>query len=151
MNHKQKLGYMALGAGILALGIIIGQFVTPDIEAQSNGVFDEIQCKKLTVGDKWGKRIELGEHGNNVTIYDSTGGIKFDLGKIGADGFGFNVFGRSIYSGNKIVLFSDKDGSSFFVRHHGGPGIYITAGEDMGMIKIIDKEGRINFVTPWED
>ena len=22
MNHKQKLGYMALGAGILALGII---------------------------------------------------------------------------------------------------------------------------------
>ena len=24
MNHKQKLEYMALGAGILALGIIIG-------------------------------------------------------------------------------------------------------------------------------
>ena len=29
MNYKQKLGYMALG-------IIIGQVVTPDIEAQSN-------------------------------------------------------------------------------------------------------------------
>ena len=37
MNYKQKLGYMALGAGILAIGIIIGQVVTPDIEAQSNG------------------------------------------------------------------------------------------------------------------
>ena len=36
MNHKQKFGYMALGAGILTLGIIIGQVVTPDIEAQSN-------------------------------------------------------------------------------------------------------------------
>lgn len=36
MNHKQKLGYMLLGAGIMALGIIIGQVVTPDIEARSN-------------------------------------------------------------------------------------------------------------------
>ena len=31
MNYKQKLGYMALGAGLLAIGIIIGQFITPDI------------------------------------------------------------------------------------------------------------------------
>ena len=29
MNHRQKLGYMALGAGIMAVGITIGQFVTP--------------------------------------------------------------------------------------------------------------------------
>ena len=55
MNHKQKLGYMALGAGILALGIMIGQFVTPDIEAQSNGVFDEITCRQLKVVDRNGK------------------------------------------------------------------------------------------------
>ena len=27
MNHKQKLGYMALGAGVLAIGIIIGQVI----------------------------------------------------------------------------------------------------------------------------
>ncbi len=33
MNHKQKLGYMALGALILAIGITIGQFITPNIEA----------------------------------------------------------------------------------------------------------------------
>ena len=43
MNTWQKLGYMALGAGILAIGIIIGQVITPDIEAQKNGVFDKIQ------------------------------------------------------------------------------------------------------------
>ena len=36
MNQKQKLGYMVLGAWIMALGIIIGQLViTPNIEAQS--------------------------------------------------------------------------------------------------------------------
>ena len=57
MNHKQKLGYMALGAGILALGIIIGQVVTPDIEAQSNGVFDKIICKEIEVVDTTGRRI----------------------------------------------------------------------------------------------
>ena len=37
MNHKQKLGYMAIGAGIMAVGIAIGQFITPEIEAQNNG------------------------------------------------------------------------------------------------------------------
>ena len=47
MNYKQKLGYMALGAVILAVGITIGQFVTPNIEAQSNGVFDTITCREL--------------------------------------------------------------------------------------------------------
>ena len=31
MNHKQKLGYMALGAGIMAVGIIIGQIIPLDI------------------------------------------------------------------------------------------------------------------------
>ena len=61
MNYKQKLGYMALGAGIMALGIIIGQVITPDIEAQSNGVFDEIVCNKLTVVN------EAGERGDSVS------------------------------------------------------------------------------------
>ena len=56
MNHKQKLGYMALGAGILTLGIIIGQFVTPDIEAQNNGVFDKITCRELEVVDAKGDK-----------------------------------------------------------------------------------------------
>ena len=49
MNHKQKLAYILLGAGIMAVGIIIGQFITPNIEAQSNGVFDKIPCRELEV------------------------------------------------------------------------------------------------------
>ena len=49
MNPKQKLGYILLGAGIMAVGITIGQVITPDIRAQNNGVFDEIWCRKLTV------------------------------------------------------------------------------------------------------
>ena len=73
MNHKQKLGYMALGAGIMALGIIIGQFVTPDIEAQSDGVFDTIQCRELQVVDENGnKAIFLGIKNGSSTIECNT-------------------------------------------------------------------------------
>ena len=81
MTHKQKLGYMLLGAGIMALGIIIGQVITPEIEAQSNGVFDEIQCRKLTVVDHNGKRAVLLSsenddmlNSNSVKIFDQKGG-----------------------------------------------------------------------------
>ena len=38
MNYKQKLGYTLLGAAVMAVGIIIGQLSTPNIEAQSNSV-----------------------------------------------------------------------------------------------------------------
>ena len=55
MNHKQKLAYMALGALILALGITIGQVITPTIEAQNNGVFDDITCRSLRVVDEKGE------------------------------------------------------------------------------------------------
>ena len=73
MNHRQKLGYMALGALILAIGITIGQCITPNIEAQQNGVFDEITCRQLTVVDENGKMaIGLGSlgTGNSITIWD---------------------------------------------------------------------------------
>ena len=77
MNHKQKLGYMVLGAWIMAVGIIIGQFITPNIEAQSNGVFDEIQCSKLTMVDRNGKKaivLESDKYDNNhLIIYHPQG------------------------------------------------------------------------------
>ena len=49
MNYKQKFLYTLLGAGFMAVGIIIGQWGTPDIEAQSDGVFDTIICRQLFV------------------------------------------------------------------------------------------------------
>ena len=73
MNYKQKLGYMALGALILAMGITIGQLVSPPTEAQNNGVFDEITCRSLRVVDKDGEpaiSLEANEIGNAVSVYD---------------------------------------------------------------------------------
>ena len=82
MNQKQKLGYMVLGAGIMAIGIIIGQVVTPDIEAQSNGVFDEITCRSLKVVDEKGETgIQLVAVGDNnwIVIGDNNPGHREDL------------------------------------------------------------------------
>ena len=76
MNQKQKLGYMALGAGIMALGIIIGQFITPNIEAQNNGVVDHIVCRSLTVVDRAGRSaisLSSNRRDNALTVYDGMG------------------------------------------------------------------------------
>ena len=82
MNHKQKLGYMALGAGILAIGIIIGQVITPNIEAQQNGFFDTITCRELKVVDKNGKtaiRLSTFLGANGVSILDKKGKLAIAL------------------------------------------------------------------------
>ena len=90
MNTLQKFLYMAIGAGILALGIIIGQSVTPGIKAQSNGVFDTIECHRLVIknttddtsemylspdsmiitrGTKKAIQLQSREHTNELIIY----------------------------------------------------------------------------------
>ena len=77
MNYKQKLGYILFGAGIMAIGIIIGQVVTPDIEAQSNGVFDDITCRSLNVvNEKGNAGIQLVAVGdtNVIVIGDNSPG-----------------------------------------------------------------------------
>ena len=83
MNHKQKLGYTLLGAGIMAVGMIIGQWGTPDIEAQNNGVFDIIQCRKLQVVDENGNQAiflsSSDQHGNALAIFDKQGNVAIDL------------------------------------------------------------------------
>ena len=107
---KQKLGYMALGAGILALGIIIGQFVTPDIEAQNNGVFDEIICTKLTVvNDAGTHKIELisGQDQNMIRL----------TGRAGTPQIGISA--------------SDDDNSIMIVnKRNRGPGIWLLSSEE---------------------
>ena len=60
MNYKQKLGYTALGAAIMLIGMWVSPLISPQVTAQHNGVFDEIQCRKLTVVDNNGKpAVEL--------------------------------------------------------------------------------------------
>ena len=119
MNHKQKLGYMALGAGVLAIGIIIGQVITPDIEAQSNGVFDEIQCTRLTVVDKQG----------DVAVLLATG----------EDGGLVLVYGKE--DGGSAGMTTDEHGGLVLVYGKDGGGTRIGIGEHSGVVKVYGKDG----------
>ena len=61
----------------MAVGITIGQFVTPNIEAQGNGVFDKITCRELEVVDENGKKaivLESKDYTRRLTFFDYTHG-----------------------------------------------------------------------------
>ena len=83
MNHRQKLGYIALGAGIMLIGMSVGStFFTPNIEAQNNGFFDKITCREFEVLDKNGKTaLNVKSEGmeNSITLYHPNGKRAFRL------------------------------------------------------------------------
>ena len=129
MNHKQKLGYMALGAGILALGIIIGQWGTPDIEAQNNGVFDEITCRSLKVVDKNGRRSAfLGRavyplirgreiEGNAFQLFDKDGKPAIQLSS--------DIM-------NEVTIYDQTGGKGIRLHSFGASHIQVFEGGDKG-------------------
>ena len=83
MNNKQKLGYILLGAGIMAVGITIGQWGTPGIEAQNNGMFDKIVCRELEVVDKDGNKaigLQSNDKSNSLSVYHRQGKQAIYLG-----------------------------------------------------------------------
>lgn len=95
MNQKQKLGYMVLGAWIMAVGIIIGQLVTPDIEAQSNAVFDKIICRELEVVNAKGNKAIILAGGDGEKYDDNRLTIYYPQGKEGI-GLRCNDAGTSV-------------------------------------------------------
>ena len=79
MKQKICVRSMGLGAVIMLIGLAVGAIVSPPLVAQRNGVFDEIQCKRLTVVDEDGnKAIRLFSTGvlvkeNMMVVYDKLG------------------------------------------------------------------------------
>ena len=71
MKRLEKIGYTFLGAGILAVGVIIGQLVSP--EEQSREVFDKIVCREFELVDQEGNKavvLQSNDKSNNLHIYD---------------------------------------------------------------------------------
>lgn len=127
MNTLQKFLYMALGAVIMALGIIIGQFVTQDIEAQANGVFDKIQCRELVVVNKHGGyAIELvsNEEGNQVSVFNKHGKLGIDLVTTEDD--------------NAITIFD----------HYKNPRVFLVSGKKVDGLAVLDKAGNVEASIP---
>ena len=154
MNHKQKLAYMALGAGIMAVGITIGQFITPNIEAQSNGVFDEITCRRLKVVDKLGRdaiTLNAGEESNVILIFDKTqasaillaGGWVRDEVKDNL----IQIFGGT--ENNGILLSADETTSLVKIFDNAGnSAILLGANEEGNHAAILDRVGNIRWRAP---
>ena len=127
MNRKQKLGYTLLGAGIMAVGIAIGQFVTPDISAQSNGVFDKITCRRLLVVDENGNKaitLAVKENGNYVNLYDS-------------------------HQRGTIVLAAEQKGGALIINNPNSKAVVsILADKKRSGIGIFDKHGKTRWLSP---
>ena len=102
MNNKQKLRYILLGAGIMAVGITIGQFVTPDIEAQRNEMFDKITCREIEVVNQHGKlAVALGA--GYIRIYDKDGVKAVTLAADSLQGNRIEVSKKTSESGRNII------------------------------------------------
>ena len=144
MNHKMKLGYTLLGAGIMALGIIIGQFVTPDIEAQNNGVFDKVVCRELEVVDKAGLvgvRLIANDKVNRVGVFDKLGAIAVAV----ASFEGMNGIVVNNLQGNAgILLASEEKGNSVDVHTPEGDkvGVRLFCAEVANGIQLTEQAGE---------
>ena len=136
MNHKQKLGYMALGAGILALGIIIGQFITPDIEAQADGVFDTITCREIEVIDKDGETTIRVQDGA-VSVHGKDGGIA----SMYTNEHGGFVLVRG-KDGGIASMGTDKDDGFVGVYRKDGGGASMGTDEHGGRIEVANNQGK---------
>ena len=145
MNYKQKLGYMALGAGILAIGIIIGQIITPDIEAQSNGVFDEITCRNITVIDHLGKdaiTLNSDDVVNGMVIYNTAGEPGFVLSASKA-GNGVEVFDTAGRLAFRLSSTRITNSVSIVGKTGKGPVFNLTTSQAGSTIMISDTAGNI--------
>lgn len=151
MNCKQKLGYMALGAGIMAIGITIGQFATPNIAAQSNGVFDKIVCRELTVVDDEGKvAVDLfaDEQRNGVRVFDKIENLAIGLGSSKEIGNSLVVLDKKgILSVGLFSLVEEGSNVKVFDKE-GREVIRLVSYDFKNAIAVFDKAGNIKWIAP---
>ena len=143
MNHKQKLGYTLLGAGIMAVGITIGQFITPQLEAQNNGVFDKVVCREIEVVDKNGnKAIALFSDADTdrfLQVCDKQGKVAVVLSSTNV---GNGIVITDLQEKSAIILISNEQHNSMF--------LYDSQREDKMAIRLQSTEG-INAVNLYDE
>ena len=143
MNHKQKLGYTVLGAVIMLVGLGLGAIVSPPLIAQRNGVFDEIECSKLTVVDKNDKLaiiLAANEDENGIVLLNQAGTMSARLStdKDGSSLGLFNAEGeRSI-----ALLGTETGGIVALCDGDGQEGIYLVVNELARFITVLNEEGE---------
>ncbi len=69
MKHRERFGYMILGAVIMLVGLGIGALVSAPLRAQTS--FGEITCTGLTVTDESGKPVimlQISQEGGAISV-----------------------------------------------------------------------------------
>ena len=145
MNHKQKLGYMALGAGIMLIGMWVSPLISPPVTAQHNGVFDKIQCREIEVIDKDGKT------GITLTTHEERGGGLFVLsGEDGSVDIGTTVRGGFVWvsgKGGSARMMTYKQGGRVSVFGKDGGSAEMATDEVGGRVGVSGKGGSVNIDT----
>ena len=150
MNYKQKSGYMLLGAGLLAVGIIIGRLIEPSVGAGSNGVFDKIQCRELEVVDTNGNQaigLRSAAKLNELSFYDKQSNLVMSLVSIDEVGSGLSVYDR--YGRLMIGLTSSSgwdnlEGSGLTVyNQHGNAAVELTSTLRGNEVSVYDRFGNV--------
>ena len=144
MNYRQKLGYTALGAMIMLAGLTIGVIVSPPLIAQRNGIFDEIECSKLTVAGPQGK---IAMHvstdpteGTDLQLYDPAGTPRVVV-RASTDGSFMQINPPSDPS---IGLFAVEHGTGFIMKNAQGKElINITGANHMRHLTLHNPDGKL--------
>ena len=150
MKSRICVKSMVLGAAIMLIGLAVGAIVSPPLIAQRNGVFDEIQCTKLTVVDNMGKTaVVLGssEESNAVLVLDKQGEVAVTLSA--------NML--NMLSGNEVIIHDAVGNSAINLRSLGGgssggfSSIAVLEGGDKGFgLLISDRDRAMTLYDPLE-
>ena len=69
MKRRIYVSSMVLGAAIMLIAMWVSPLISSPVTAQHNGVFNKIQCRKLTVVDNEGKpAVELYSRGGGGSV-----------------------------------------------------------------------------------
>ena len=162
MCNKQKIRYAVFGSVVtFALMAMVAIGVSPLI-AQRNGVsrsedpdeasrFDEIQCTKLTVVDKAGKKaivLDAMEEANHIILYDQKGHPGLHLWASEGQ-HSINVLGNGSQTGVSIA--SGENGNGISIHDNAGKvalNLFVTQTLMGTGIVVYDQTGNVKWVTP---
>ena len=123
MNHKQKICYTILGAGIMLIGMLINNLTSSPVTAQNHG---ELTCQKLTFVNETGEpHFTLKVESNGLSIRNKEGEKALTL--------------NSHSSKHVLSLYNKKDVGvvSLYAWKSGGGNIIVRDGEGKEVAAIV--------------
>lgn len=150
MSNTQKIRYAVLGSVIMFVVMVMVAMGVSPLIAQKKSVFDEIQCRQLTVVDKAGKKaivLNAMEEANHILLYDQKGHPGLHLWASEGQ-HSISVLDDSTQTG--VSLVSRENGNALSIYSNGKVVLSLFVREPpIGTgIVIHDQAGNIKWTTP---